>query len=252
MQLTAILPLSFFALVSATVAFRLFLLGLKNRALPELALGSGILGIAFIGLPCCVLGRYPTLFNTTLGNAFFALGFAVICGCIELFFVFSWCVFRRDSALVKAFVSLTGFVVAFVYVGLIRAGDRDVATLAEQQVYTLPWGVATVALLTLAFGWSGLESIHHWRLQRRRALIGLSNPIVRNRFLLWGIGGLSTAILTLTILAFMLAKILILRDPLALGLISLIGNVASVSWYFSFLAPRWYLDRVRNAAKAPA
>jgi hypothetical protein len=53
--------------------------------------------------------------------------------------------------------------------------------------------LALNALRAGAFGWSFVEATLYWRQMRRRLALGLAEPLVTNRFLLWSIwtGGLA-------------------------------------------------------------
>lgn len=45
------------------------------------------------------------------------------------------------------------------------------------------------------WGWVAFESFGYWRRQRRRLALGLADPVVTNRFLLWGLWALLFAVL---------------------------------------------------------
>lgn len=46
------------------------------------------------------------------------------------------------------------------------------------------------------WSWVAFESFRYWQLQRRRLALGLADPVVTNRFLLWGLWGTLIALLS--------------------------------------------------------
>ena len=51
-----------------------------------------------------------------------------------------------------------------------------------------PGGTLTSALCTANLLWGAVESLRYYALMRRRLRLGLADPLVTNRFLLWGLG----------------------------------------------------------------
>jgi hypothetical protein len=55
-----------------------------------------------------------------------------------------------------------------------------------------------VALRELVFVWMAVESFRYWTLLRRRLRLGLADPLVTNRFLLWAAWAFSIVLLGLS------------------------------------------------------
>ncbi len=244
-KLAAIIPLACFACVCTAVGIRLLRSGLRNREIPELSLGSGIMLIACLGLPLSALGRMPQQTGTPLGDSLLAIGVSSSCVGIELLFVFSWSVFRRHSPSARALVTATGVTLAATAFGLIRVGIGG-TSLTEIQVHTRPYAVMMVLMVSSAFAWSAAESLRHWWLQRRRLALGLADPVVTNRFLLWGASGAVTALLCLTIVISLASNRMVLRDPLSIAAVAVMGGIMSVAWWLSFFPPASYERRLRR------
>ncbi len=94
----------------------------------------------------------------------------------------SYLLFRRDlpAARVLAWVlsvALWGVWLANLLTGGFAISDRFI------------WSnYALASLRVAALVWCAGESLHYWQLMRRRLRIGLADPVLTNRFLLWGIG----------------------------------------------------------------
>lgn len=247
MRAVGIGALALLGLVGAVVGERLLRLSRRTRQLPEQAIGLGLVLITVIGAPMSAAGRLPALVSTPLGDGLFGLGLASALGGIALLFVFTWRVFRPDAEWAKGVVGLAALAACIDWLGLVLASQRG-QTLDEILPHTRPWSLAIVGLVALAFVWSSAESLRYHARLRRRLALGLADPVVVNRFLLWGISGVATVVMLGMIVACILAGQAPLRDPLPMTAIAAAGNVASASWYLAFLPPPGYLRWVRRRA----
>jgi hypothetical protein len=104
--------------------------------------------------------------------------------------------------------------------------------------------------------WMVLESFHYWGLLRRRAALGLADPAVTNRFFLWGLGSLFTALATWVASApYAIAQhpAAILAITPSVRVATAISGVASVTCsYLAFVPPRGYLRWIRRRARQAA
>jgi len=247
MRAAAFLPVLVFFALATTVGVRLLVLSCRTRQLPELCIGLALSLIAILGLPLSALGRVPALTGTELGNAAFAAGVSAACAGVALFFAFTWRVFRAASGWAAGAVVAATALLAAIAVGLGLAGSHG-ASLEEILPRTRPWAVSMVAMLALALFWTGIESLRYHRLMRRRLALGIADPVVVNRFLLWGVGSLSAALLCTSNIAFLLSGVVVLADPTALCTIAANGSVMSAAWYLGFLPPERYLRFLRRRA----
>jgi hypothetical protein len=95
------------------------------------------------------------------------------------------------------------------------------------------------ALLTLA--WSSGESIRYGLQLRRRLAIGLADPVVTNRILLWGSAILAAAAILLATIVLELVGHQVVGSPVTGLIVGPLGLIASVCLYLAFMPPRAYL-----------
>jgi hypothetical protein len=242
-----IFALSGTMLVGVVVGIRLLLLARRTRCFPELSIGLGLALIAVVGLPLAVLGRIPVLLRTPIGDLLFGAGLCLACVGIVLLWAFTWNVFRRTAAWARGLVFAVALVLAVSAGGLLQASARA-TTLPEILPLTRPWAVAIVLTVSGAFTWTGLESFAYYRRVRRRLALGLSDPVVVNRFLLWAVTGFAIGLLATVIAVLLLQGRAILVDPIALSVISGASVFGGTAWLLTFLPPAFYLDFVRARA----
>jgi hypothetical protein len=239
------------AVVGVVVATRLVLVARRTRGLPELAMGLGLLLVTVLGGPLAGVSRVPALVATAPGNLLFGGGLLLTITGIGFMYVFTWRVFRPDRAWAKAL--LGGVVAALVvaWLGLVH-GNAQGTTLEEILPHTRPWGIAVVVLVAGAFMWTGVESLSYHASMRRRRALGMSDPVVVNRFFLWAVSSLAATGLCAVIVWTMLAGGAPMNDPLPLASICLASTAVSVAWYLAFLPPDRYLRFIRRRAAADA
>jgi hypothetical protein len=108
--------------------------------------------------------------------------------------------------------------------------------------------------------WVFLESFRYYRMQRRRRALGLADPVLANRFLLFAIWTGSVFAITVLGVAGSLAQLASgsyhdgggLGDPVILGITRLLAVPIAVSIWLTFLAPARYHAWLRGRAAAAA
>lgn len=249
MRILGILSLCALGLTATAVAARLIWLWRRTRQVPELLMGLGLLSMGALGLPISAVGRLPGMVRTELGDGLFALGIAVVSVGGVLIFAFTRQVFHPAARWARMAVTHAVLVHAVVAVGLIRASSRG-TTLPEILTHTRPWACALVGVLSLAFAWAAVAAFRYFAMQRRKLALGLADPVVTNRFLLWGLANGAISLLCATLILCLMAKMVILRDPLPLTIIGAVGVPASAAWYLTFFPPARYVESIRRRAAA--
>jgi len=234
--------------LGGVVGARLLGLARQTRQLPELLIGSGVFVYSSVALPALLIMGLPSLslaaarfFQLLQQSANFVTLSAVI--------LFTWRVFRPDAAWARAGV------VAGIALGLFASwGTVSVAPEAQgasampEQVR--PYVSLMVVVWAGAFLWTGLESLRFHAMMRRRLALGVGDPVVCNRFLLWAIWGLCCGVLDLLNLGYNLAGLDFSRHPAPLLTICASCLLSSAVWYLAFLAPDSYLQLVESRARS--
>lgn len=250
MRVLAILSLVAFAGTGTLVGARLLMLARRTRRFPELAVGLGLLLICALGHPFCAVGRLPALFGTPLGDGLFVLGLALCTGGILLLYGFTWRVFRPAEGWARAAVIAAAVLLLGLDAGVVLASGHA-GTLPEILPLTRPYAVGIALCVGAAFLWSGLESWAHAGRLRRRLALGLADPVVLDRFRLWGTASLAGATLCATLAGCLAAGMMVLHEPLPLAMTAGAGAVASACFLLAFAPPAAYLRRVERRG-APA
>ena len=236
-----------FFVVALVVGVRVLLLAWLTRELPELLMGIGVLGIGPVGFGLLVVAQqlqasHPLAFQVMVGTASVAISFGVLAK-----FAFNWRVYHPTSALVRAVVISGGLLLfgTVLYSG-VAFGFTDVGPLTPQALIR-SWLQAGCLL------WGAGESFAYWVKMRRRVRIGLADPVVANRFLMWAVGafaaGWGTAV---GIVGQMVTGVEMLRSPWITASSSLHGLVAAVAIALAFVPPRSYLRYIRSRAEPEA
>jgi hypothetical protein len=111
----------------------------------------------------------------------------------------------------------------------------------------LVWGAGSLALSGLAWGWTAWESLRFYTLLRRRVALGLADPVVANRMLLWGSMG-AIALSCVVIDAVLLYTAGEVGRTVLIPLVTAIaGLLVSVCMILAFWPPAAYLARLRGA-----
>jgi len=236
-----------FFVASLVCGVRLVALWHRNRELPELLIGLGVLGIGPVGFGFITIGQLVGAGRPGAAAVFLGLGVVATAGGIFAKSVFNYTVYHADSRVVGGIVGLVGVVLVVCIVWPFAYGFDTLNEL--NAVYVARAGAQIGCLL-----WGAAEALRYWRIMRKRLAIGLTDPVVTNRFLLWGIGagaaGLGTAV------GFG-AQLSLGRPPLEVPWVtlssSLHGLVAAVAMWLAFLPSaayrRYVLDRAARVSQ---
>ena len=231
-----------FLVVSLAVGTRLLLLARRTRKLPELAMGLNFLVAGFIGYALLVAAESLHLFPESLAGygSFFGVS------AISLGGVFV-CLFTQRVFHAKSRVALTALVLLSGWFALASYGAWVLNVEKAQQgfgVWLGHWG-SNVGMFA-AYSWSTGESLRYYAQMRRRVRIGIADPLVANRFLLWGLGTFATLLVALLYIGTQLFGHYEMPASL-IGISSTLVLASAIVEWLAFLPPQSYRERFASA-----
>ena len=251
-------PILIFLLLVAP-GIRLLMLAHRSRQGPEFWGGLYFIGAA-TGLSMRVLGSSlvltaPDLADTinTIGHLTFAFGTIAMT-------VFTLRVFHPGSTFARIFAAMTIGAIVSTSAHTLLAGYTSI-----ENSYSM---VATNFARLIPTCWAFYESFRYWNSMRRREALGLADPILTNRFLLWSIWTGAVTLLPMVALALRALSIVTLGNeqfiegvgaqlmPTVMRgvrlIFVLVAPIAAIALSLSFFPPAAYLDRVRaRSTKVP-
>ncbi len=117
---------------------------------------------------------------------------------------------------------------------------------------TMIWGGVSLVMSGGAYGWSSFESLRQYAMHRRRLALGLSDPVVANRLLLWSLMGLATLAVIVIDALLLYGGSRFAREIVIPLVTSSGGLVAAACLALAFFPPDSYLAGLRrHAASQP-
>ena len=179
-------------IVYLIVGVRLFRLGQRTREVPERLLAAMFIlsGASYIVYEMANLPGLESLW-TPLNFA----GRVIYIGAPILLAVFTRQVFRPEGPWAAWLVYGIAVLMIGGVGGSALGGDWEGFSISNRWFW-LEW-----AGYTIPFGWAGSEAFAQYRQARRRVRLGLCDPGVCNRYLLWAMFGAMQVCLSLLLLA---------------------------------------------------
>jgi hypothetical protein len=227
--------------VMSLLSLRLFRLAARTRRLPEL-----LVGVYFLIVPVGIsLSIRVDRFAPEHAAAVRALATALFSSGGIALLLFAWSVFRPVERWARGLAWGGSAVLAMIWAGGLAAG----AFRSEASLFLL---LPTYA----SYFWVFLESLRYYGLLRRRRALGLADPVVANRFLLFAIWTGAVFAITALSVAGSFAQLASgtfhdgggLGDPIILGITRLLAVPIAVSIWLTFLAPERYHAWLRRRA----
>jgi hypothetical protein len=239
------LAMLIFVVSCAAAGVRLLRLARGNAGSPAWLCGHGLCLIAIVGFPLGLLSGngFARVGDVTLSLAALSLlanGLGVAC-----FFGFTVQVFRPGALWAHAVAGAAVAAIAMSATGVIVAVGSAPSDASSFEA-SFGWAATFHWVSVSCFGWMGLEALGEWLRSRRRVSLGLSDPLVCHRLLMWGVFGCST-----TLLFLVLAAVQHSGQPAATSATAqlgqaLFGITSSAAILFAFFPPRSYLARLQS------
>lgn len=226
------------------VAGRLAWVGARTRLAPEIAMAAyfGLLALSFIlGIPAALLREGGELAQAVRVSSASLFCFALAAFSLALG---TWRTFRADAW-------WPGAVCGLLLVEMLAAWWMTISTgrfvsLATATPSNLWFALGRISIYAWAFG----DAFGAYRRLRKRVSLGLADPLVAHRILLWGVAalgmGLSAAVITIRSQVFGLGEQTELTAGAFLGLSFSLGGTLSI--WLAFFPPGFYRRRIVGAA----
>lgn len=236
----ALLGLSTLAslIVSLVLSIRLLRLWSRTRQLPELVIGLSFLSAGVLGYLATILGNPGAGgIDPELAQKITVVGISLISLGVSLNYLFVWQVFRPESRVARACFWIATILLAATVMPL---GGGSITTQLD------PVTLLGDAVRMSAGIWGATESLRYYAMMRKRLRLGLAEPAVTNRFLLWGFATLTTSLIFLATSAVVRHHFSPMEGALTPGLmvVASLGTivVATMQWLV-FLPPAFYRRR---------
>jgi len=230
-----------FLLVSGVLGIRLLSLAYRNRGLPELLLGlsfllGGTLG-AVIEANAAVVVQQGGSGGTMLAVG---KGFALIAMFTNA--LFTYYVFRRGQLVGKCVIGLVVLSTSGAYVGHSFSGAFVTGAVAPT------WFWLEFVGRMISSAWLGFEAFLYYQTMRRRVVIGLAEPIVANRFLLWAIASCTGLLFLATSVPpmYMTEGFLVEID---IFVFAIAGLATAGAYWLAFFPPNAYREFITRTAR---
>lgn len=229
--------------VGGWVGVRLLVLARRTRGLPEMCLGFSMLLIVGVGYALYIVPMVLKLSDAFV-SVCSALGILAMSAGWIACWLFTWRVFRphAPAALIASCVAIAVIAISGAAHAVQVIQDEQLRLSASDPT----WTIIRLCALTV-YLWCGIESARYWSMMKKRVGLGLADPVVANRFLLWAtVMGVSFSnIIVPTVAAVMGAP----DESAGMRLwISLTGFVTAAALYLAFLPPRAYRERILAAS----
>jgi hypothetical protein len=248
LQLVSALCLLFYVAVATAIGSRLLWVGLRGRRRPELLLGGGTLLVATVALPASVASGFGGPAGQVHVALWVASEFVTQIGIVCLY-AFTQQVFRPGVAWARGVIALAAVVLPICLAG----SAFGLANAPPDWITTKACG-AWLLCCQLGYGggfvWAAVEALAQHATARRRVALGLIDPVVANRFLLFAIygtccTGISLANAAACILELNIATSLVVMLPAAV-----LSTVSSIAMFLAIFPPAWFAARLRAGRPA--
>ena len=245
MQIIAAIGGLSFIVTSLVTGARMLMLWHRTRQLPEFVLGLGLFMMGGLGYPLTLLAEFGSFLPDGARTALVGANYLnTIFGQILVVF-FTIRVFRPTSLWARGSLFVIAGLFGAVFVNHVVAyGLRPVA------LGGVPAPSAQTLLTVLCLAWAGLESFLYSLKLRRRRVLGLADPLLVNRVLLWAVGMFCAATITGVSAAFNILGIAFNTSTIGILTTGLMGTGCAASVWFAFFGPAWYVRWVRGGAGA--
>lgn len=243
MEIFAGLSVLALVLTALAIAVKTFALWLRTRGLPELLLSLYLSCATVIGYPLAIaMSQIPASENWWIH----VLAQLVTSAGSVWLLLFTLKVFRPHTLWARCLVGLCLVLILATSVSYIAEVTGDNPRAPQE----MPDFVLLISLpIAIGYFWTTIESLGYHRRLKLRLRLGLSQVVVTNRVLLWGLMALAAG----TAVAINMAALeagSYMSPPIVL-LSSILGVAHASCLFLAFHPPAWYASWLERRAPAP-
>jgi hypothetical protein len=246
MQLFGLVGVSTYCAMALVVGLRLLRLARRTGELPERLIGSAFLAGGMLGYPTLVVADGLRTAAPEPARLLFFAGWAGLVVAAVCLLAFWQRVYHPGGLAARRTVWVgSAFVVASL-VGLLFTHS------AGAQAAASPWYLPGLLAQGATYALNGWAGAGYWRMLRRRLSLGLADPVVVNRILLW-----STAAGAITLqYLYSTLRLVVTGESSVAGFgaafISSLGLIAAGTMFLAFFPPRSYLRGIERRSEGTA
>jgi len=228
MQDIARLIMMITCLIAIAVGLRTLWIWRRTRKHAELAIGLNILSIALGGVILAALAGTAMNAESTI---FYAIGFGWLVVHIAALYLGTWKIFRPNDrwplALSAVAIVISAGWVASIFMAPDASNDRSI-------IFTITRLVGMI--------WSMSECLRYSAMLRRRARLGLADPMIAHRIWLWGMGAVAQVVVLLfEVVSWYTIGMALMGTTMGLYLVSMLGLVGTSAVALAFFPPASYV-----------
>jgi hypothetical protein len=234
-----------YVVACSVVGIRLLLLTRRTRQVPELLVGLGFSLVGLLGYPIAMLSGFGQGTVAAMNVDLWYVGVLLMDAGLGCIYAFTARVFRPGrtwAVLLAAALTISSLVTGTQAHFALRAALPQELS---YQVTSLPILVGQVAS-SIGFAWIGIESWLQLSMARRRQALGMGDPVVANRFLLWVLFAAFAVGMSVINTVALLADVSAAESKPIQAAMAVLGLSASISMYLAFLAPAAYVRWLRG------
>jgi hypothetical protein len=233
MEIFAGLSVLLLVVVALAIAVKTFVLWFRTRGLPELLLGLYLTCATVTGYPLAIAMTRVTASENPLVHVAAELIMSTGWVCLLLF---TLKVFRPDVLWARVLVGLALTVVVVTGGMYILEATGENPRAPQEMIGFILGNSLPVAF---AYFWTTFESFHYHRRLKLRLRLGLTDVVLVNRFLLWGLMTLAAgAALVINMATLVLTGSYM--SPLVVLVSSALGVAHACCLFLAFHPPGWY------------
>lgn len=166
--------------------------------------------------------------------------------------LFTWLVFRRDAGWARTLawslcLANVALLLARIWLGVELRGQFASQSTLGMGLYWLSAGIRAIG-----FGWACFEASSYWGKARLQVGLGLLDPLVGNRFLLWACwSGVTTVMLVLRVISPLVTDYSVEppSTPIWLVIAQIVAGLGSaLAIWLTFAPPGFYRRMIRDRA----